>query len=42
LVEASGGHVRVVPGQPDNIKITTADDLEAAERLIAARRTRRD
>jgi 2-C-methyl-D-erythritol 4-phosphate cytidylyltransferase len=41
LVEAGGGRVRVVPGQPDNIKITTADDLEAAERLVSARRTRR-
>jgi 2-C-methyl-D-erythritol 4-phosphate cytidylyltransferase len=41
LVEESGGRVRVVPGQPDNLKITTADDLEAAERLLAARRTRR-
>jgi 2-C-methyl-D-erythritol 4-phosphate cytidylyltransferase len=40
LVEASGGRVRVVPGQPDNLKITTADDLEAAERLLAARRAR--
>jgi 2-C-methyl-D-erythritol 4-phosphate cytidylyltransferase len=42
LVEAAGGRVRVVAGQPDNVKITTADDLEAAERLISARRTRRD
>jgi 2-C-methyl-D-erythritol 4-phosphate cytidylyltransferase len=42
LVEAGGGRVRVVPGQLDNIKITTAEDLEAAERLISARRTRRD
>ncbi len=41
LVEAGGGRVRVVPGQSDNLKITTADDLEAAERLLAAR-TRRD
>jgi 2-C-methyl-D-erythritol 4-phosphate cytidylyltransferase len=40
LVEAGGGRVRVVPGQPDNLKITTADDLEAAERLLAARRAR--
>jgi 2-C-methyl-D-erythritol 4-phosphate cytidylyltransferase len=42
LVEAGGGRVRVVPGQLDNIKITTTDDLEAAERLVSARRTRRD
>jgi 2-C-methyl-D-erythritol 4-phosphate cytidylyltransferase len=37
LVEASGGRVRVVPGQPDNLKITTPDDLATAERLLAAR-----
>ena len=42
LVEASGGRVRVVPGQPDNIKITTTDDLDTAERLISARRIRRE
>jgi 2-C-methyl-D-erythritol 4-phosphate cytidylyltransferase len=41
LVESSGGRVRVVPGQADNLKITTADDLEVAERLLSARRTRR-
>jgi 2-C-methyl-D-erythritol 4-phosphate cytidylyltransferase len=41
LVEAGGGRVRVVPGQSDNVKITTSDDLEAAERLLAAR-ARRD
>jgi 2-C-methyl-D-erythritol 4-phosphate cytidylyltransferase/2-C-methyl-D-erythritol 2,4-cyclodiphosphate synthase len=41
LVEAGGGRVRVVPGQPDNLKITTAEDLHAAERLMAARRIRR-
>jgi 2-C-methyl-D-erythritol 4-phosphate cytidylyltransferase len=38
LVEAAGGCVRVVPGQSDNLKITTADDLAAAERLLAVRR----
>ena len=37
LVEADGGRVRVIPGQTDNLKITTAEDLEAAERLLAAR-----
>lgn len=36
LVEASGGRVRVIPGQPNNIKITTPDDLVTAERLLAA------
>ncbi|HSZ36267.1 MAG TPA: 2-C-methyl-D-erythritol 4-phosphate cytidylyltransferase, partial [Acidimicrobiales bacterium] len=38
LVEASGGRVRVVPGHPDNIKITTPEDLARAERLLAAMR----
>jgi 2-C-methyl-D-erythritol 4-phosphate cytidylyltransferase len=37
LVEASGGRVRVVPGHPGNLKITTPDDLATAERLLAAR-----
>ncbi len=36
LVETSGGRVRVVPGRPNNIKITTPDDLVVAERLLAA------
>lgn len=36
LVEAEGGLVRVVPGHPGNLKITTPDDLEIAERLLAA------
>jgi 2-C-methyl-D-erythritol 4-phosphate cytidylyltransferase len=37
LVEAQGGSVRVVPGEPGNLKITEPDDLGAAERLLAAR-----
>jgi 2-C-methyl-D-erythritol 4-phosphate cytidylyltransferase len=37
LVEALGGRVRVVPGDPRNLKITTPDDLGAAERLLASR-----
>jgi 2-C-methyl-D-erythritol 4-phosphate cytidylyltransferase len=37
LVEALGGTVRVVPGEPGNLKITGPDDLGAAERLLAAR-----
>jgi 2-C-methyl-D-erythritol 4-phosphate cytidylyltransferase len=37
LVEALGGTVRVVPGDPANLKITDPDDLAAAERLLAAR-----
>jgi len=36
LVEASGWRVRVVEGHPDNIKITTPEDLATAERLLAA------
>ncbi len=37
LVEAIGGRVRVVPGDPGNFKITTSGDLQAAElRLPAA------
>jgi 2-C-methyl-D-erythritol 4-phosphate cytidylyltransferase len=35
LVEAIGGRVRVVPGDPDNLKITTPDDLATAERVLA-------
>ena len=38
LVEALGGTVRVVPGEPGNLKITDPDDLGVAERLLAARR----
>jgi 2-C-methyl-D-erythritol 4-phosphate cytidylyltransferase len=37
LVEALGGTVRVVPGEPGNLKITDPADLGAAERLLAAR-----
>ena len=37
LVEALGGRVRVVPGEPGNLKITEPDDLGAAERLLASR-----
>jgi 2-C-methyl-D-erythritol 4-phosphate cytidylyltransferase len=35
LVEAAGGRVRVVPGDPANLKITTPDDLATAERILA-------
>jgi 2-C-methyl-D-erythritol 4-phosphate cytidylyltransferase len=35
LVEAVGGHVRVVGGEPLAFKITTADDLAFAERHLA-------
>ncbi len=37
LVEALGGSVLVVPGEPDNLKITDPGDLGAAERLLAER-----
>jgi 2-C-methyl-D-erythritol 4-phosphate cytidylyltransferase len=36
LVEVNGGLVRVVDGHPAAFKITTADDLAAAERHLAA------
>jgi 2-C-methyl-D-erythritol 4-phosphate cytidylyltransferase len=39
LVEAMGATVLVVPGDPGNLKITDPDDLAAAERLLAERRT---
>ena len=34
LVEAVGGRVVVVPGEAANAKLTTADDLTAARRLV--------
>jgi len=37
LVEAVGGCVRVVPGEPGNMKITSPEDLAAAERLLRER-----
>jgi 2-C-methyl-D-erythritol 4-phosphate cytidylyltransferase len=37
LVEAAGGRVKVVPGDSGNLKITTPEDLAAAERLLAVR-----
>ena len=37
LVEAAGGKVLLVDGEPDNIKITTPGDLQVAEALLAAR-----
>jgi 2-C-methyl-D-erythritol 4-phosphate cytidylyltransferase len=36
LVEALGATVRVVPGDPRNIKVTTAADLEVAQALAAS------
>jgi 2-C-methyl-D-erythritol 4-phosphate cytidylyltransferase len=38
LVEALGGRVRVVPGEPHNVKITTPDDLRAASRMVEEQR----
>ena len=35
LVEGLGATVRVVPGEARNLKITTPEDLRAAERLEA-------
>lgn len=37
LVEAAGGRVVVVPGDPYNIKITSPADLAVAEALLAVR-----
>jgi 2-C-methyl-D-erythritol 4-phosphate cytidylyltransferase/2-C-methyl-D-erythritol 2,4-cyclodiphosphate synthase len=34
----AGGRVRLVPGEPENFKITTSADLARAEDLVAARR----
>lgn len=34
LVERAGFVVRVLEGSPDNIKVTTAEDLEIAERIL--------
>jgi 2-C-methyl-D-erythritol 4-phosphate cytidylyltransferase len=36
LVESLGATVRVVPGEPRNIKVTTAADLEVAQALAAS------
>ena len=38
LVEAAGGRVVVVPGEPDNRKITDADDLTWARHLVESGR----
>jgi 2-C-methyl-D-erythritol 4-phosphate cytidylyltransferase/2-C-methyl-D-erythritol 2,4-cyclodiphosphate synthase len=36
LAEAAGHHVHLVEGDPRNMKITTPDDLDMAERLLGA------
>jgi 2-C-methyl-D-erythritol 4-phosphate cytidylyltransferase len=38
VVEWAGGEVAVIEGEPDNIKITTPEDLARAERILARRR----
>ena len=38
LVERTGMPVRMISGDADNIKITTPEDLERAERIISGRR----
>ncbi len=40
LVEAAGGTVRLVDGEPDNLKITTPGDLQMAEALLTAQSSR--
>jgi 2-C-methyl-D-erythritol 4-phosphate cytidylyltransferase len=40
LVEAMGGTVQVVPGEPGNLKITDPGDLEVAERMLAEARAK--
>jgi 2-C-methyl-D-erythritol 4-phosphate cytidylyltransferase len=37
LIEQAGGEVRVLAGEPENIKITTAVDLRVAELLLTTR-----
>jgi 2-C-methyl-D-erythritol 4-phosphate cytidylyltransferase len=38
LVELTGHSVQVVPGDPENLKVTTELDLAIAETLLARRR----
>ena len=42
LIEAMGGRVEVVHGDPANIKITRKEDLEIAEALLISQESRRD
>jgi 2-C-methyl-D-erythritol 4-phosphate cytidylyltransferase len=37
LVEAAGGHVVVVPGDPDNVKLTCPSDLDVLSALLGRR-----
>jgi 2-C-methyl-D-erythritol 4-phosphate cytidylyltransferase len=34
LVEKTGGKVKIIPGHPYNIKVTTPEDMGMAEYLI--------
>jgi 2-C-methyl-D-erythritol 4-phosphate cytidylyltransferase len=40
LLEAAGRRVRITPGDPHNLKITTREDLELAEAWLAQRAAR--
>jgi 2-C-methyl-D-erythritol 4-phosphate cytidylyltransferase len=42
LIEAAGGRVVVVAGDPDNIKLTGPTDLDVLRLLLTRRRTARD
>jgi 2-C-methyl-D-erythritol 4-phosphate cytidylyltransferase len=37
LVERTGGTVRIVPSTPENLKVTTLNDLHVAELLLSER-----
>ncbi len=37
LVEMTGGRIKIVTGRYDNIKITTPDDIEIAEKILEKR-----
>ena len=37
LVEQTGGRIKIVTGRYDNIKITTPDDIEVAEKILEKR-----
>jgi 2-C-methyl-D-erythritol 4-phosphate cytidylyltransferase len=39
LLERAGGRVVIVPAPPENLKVTTALDLDLAELLLARRQT---
>lgn len=40
VIEWAGGDVSVIEGEPDNIKITTPEDLGRAERIVSRGRSR--